>query len=141
MTYLLLISILSAIPQINNLPMKTEQNNFQSMNTDIMLTNSSSTGISFQYLINEDKINQENIFVSGEKYTVFNIKDAVRREQPGKLDLPSKDVIIAIPQQGDISVTFELGGKTSYENIKIAPVPYQTWEKPAVYKLTQDVKY
>jgi hypothetical protein len=140
MTYLLLISILSAIPQLNNLPMKTEQNNIQRMNNDIIITNSTSTGISFQYLINDDKISQENIFVSGEKYTVFNIKDAVRREQPGKLDLSSKDVIIAIPQQGDINVTVELAGKTTYENIKIAPVPYQTWEKPAVYKLTQDVK-
>ncbi len=140
MTCLLLISILSAIPQLNNLNMKTERNNFLSMNTDITMTNSSSTGISFQYLINEDKISQENIFVSGEKYTVFNIKDAIRREQPGKLDLPSKDVIIAIPQQGDINVTVELAGKTTYENIKIAPVPYQTWEKPPVYKLIQDVK-
>ncbi len=140
MTQIILASILFLSSQQINLPIKNNQEESQIINTDITLLSSSVNGISFEYAIDESEISQENIFANSEKYTLFNIKNATRKEEIGKFDLPSKEVIVAIPQTGEISVTAESRSTNRYQNTKIPPVPYQAWEKAPVYKLTQTSK-
>jgi len=140
MTYILLASILVSLSQPINLPDESNQTKSQTITNDIFLLNSSTNGLSFEYSFDENQISQENIFIDNEKYTLFNIKNAMRKEEVGILDLPSKEIIVAIPQQGEISVFAERSSASRYENIKIPPVPYQTWEKSPTYKLTQNIK-
>jgi hypothetical protein len=107
---------------------------------DINILKSSSIGISFEYSFNDEQLSQEKVIADSKEYSVFNIKGAVRNESPGQFDIPSKEILIGIPQQGDISLTYEPIVVREVDNIEISPVPFKTWEKAPEYRIVQNNK-
>lgn len=107
---------------------------------DINIIKSSSTGISFEYSIDDNQISQDKVIINGKPTSVFNIRGALRNAQPGQLDLPNKEIIIGIPQQGDISVSYNVVSTREVNNVEIPPVPFKSWEKEPEYRLLQDIK-
>jgi hypothetical protein len=132
MTQLLLISFILTASQ--------NPSNSQIINQDISIVRSDENGISLQYSITQDDIKPEKIIIDNTEYTVFNITNAARTNEPGMLDIPSKDIVIGIPQQGEIVVSAQVNFQTYFNNIKIAPVPYQIFEGGNSYYLRQDFK-
>ncbi|MCX8015372.1 MAG: hypothetical protein N2748_05065 [candidate division WOR-3 bacterium] len=107
---------------------------------DISIIRSDNSGLSFKYTINEAQIEQRDVYIDNSQYTIFNISGTVRNENIGSLDLPSKEVIIGIPQDGRVSVSVEPIAIKKIDNIKIPPVPYQTWDDEPKYQFTQELK-
>ena len=147
MTQFLLINLLLAAsqfiqPQLNLQQSSPTETKFSStiLSKDINILKSSPAGISFEYSFNDKQLSQEKVIAGGKWYSVFNIEGAVRNEFPGQFDIPSKEITIGIPQEGDISLTFELISSREINGIEIPPVPFKTWEKLPEYRIVQDVK-
>ncbi|MBS4015182.1 MAG: hypothetical protein KGZ86_01930, partial [Candidatus Latescibacteria bacterium] len=112
----------------------------QIINQDISIIKSDENSLSLQYSFTQDDISQDKIIIDNQEYVVYNIANTARTSEPGMLDIPSKEIIIGIPQHGDISVSAQVNYKIHYNNVKIAAVPYQTFEGEKTYRFRQDFK-
>lgn len=136
----LIINLLIALTQTTYPLSEGTKQSSVNLSSDIIVAKSDAHGLSLQYSFSDDQLSQEKVAADGKEYTIFNIKGATRKEQIGQFDLPSREVVIAIPQLGEISVIAEPGFVTHFENVEIPPVPYKSWEKPPEYKFRQDLK-
>lgn len=107
---------------------------------NISVIKSDETGIDFRISYSNDAVKQEKIKLDGNEYTVFEITSASRRNKPGELDLPSQELVIGIPPEGEISLSAQVVSHTYADNIQIPPVPYQTFEGRKDYRLVQDIQ-
>ncbi|MEO0092133.1 MAG: C25 family cysteine peptidase [candidate division WOR-3 bacterium] len=104
-------------------------------NTNITVIKSEPTEFTFRYDFTEDALTRYNIVVDNQTFTIFNIEGTTRKEPSGAFDLPSQDILIGIPQNGDVTITTSVISATTLNNINIAPVPLLFWDKEPVYKL------
>ncbi len=103
--------------------------------TKITIIKSDNTGLSFRCEFTEDALTQQNIIIGNQTFTIFKIEGTSRKELPSVFDLPSQDILIGIPQQGDITITTNVISQSVFNNINLAPVPLQFWDKEPVYQL------
>jgi len=147
MTQFLVINFLLAVSQIpqsqfdisNPFLNKSEPMSVV-LSNDISILKSTSDGISFRYSVDDEQLEQQKVHYGNKDYVIFNINGAVRQGQPGQFDLPSKEIIIGIPQQGNVTISAEPISAKSLQNIEMPPVPFRTWEKAPEYRLSQDIK-
>ncbi|MEO0072734.1 MAG: C25 family cysteine peptidase [candidate division WOR-3 bacterium] len=102
---------------------------------DIEVINSSNAGVKFKYVIQDQNIREEKFFIANKLYTIFVIDGTFRKESPGSFDLPSKEVFVGIPQEGEISITAYSVRNCNVTNVEIPPVPYKSWDMPSVYEI------
>lgn len=114
--------------------------NYQKINSDISIIASDENRFSFRYSFAQDDMKQHKITIGDKEYYIFDILNAARTNQPGMFDLPSKEIVIGIPQQGEISVSAQVNFQNCVNNIEIAPVPYKTFEGELNYHLNHDYK-
>ncbi|MCX7785098.1 MAG: C25 family cysteine peptidase [candidate division WOR-3 bacterium] len=103
--------------------------------TKITVVKSDYTEFTFRYDFTEDALTQQSFAIDNQTYTVFKIEGTTRKELPGTFDLPSQDILIGIPQQGDIVITTTVISAVTINNIDIPPVPMRFWDKEPIYKL------
>ncbi|MEO0075192.1 MAG: C25 family peptidase propeptide domain-containing protein, partial [candidate division WOR-3 bacterium] len=108
---------------------------------DIVILHSDEKGLSFQYSYALECLQQKQIIVDGDEYYIFDIKNTIHSNPPGTFDVPSKEVIIGIPQKGDIHLSTYVNFETKINNIKIAPVPYKTFEGLLDYQIQNKINF
>lgn len=108
---------------------------------DIVLLHSDEKGLSFQYSFPLEQLQQKQIMLDGDEYYIFDIKNSLHSNPPGTFDIPSKEVIIGIPQEGDIYLSTYINFETKINNIKIAPVPYKTFEGLLDYQIHNKINF
>ncbi|MEO0083844.1 MAG: C25 family cysteine peptidase [candidate division WOR-3 bacterium] len=105
--------------------------------SEISIGFADNNGIVFRYAIDEDEIEPVEVVIDNHRYTTFNIPGLAHNEDIGSLDLPSKEVLIGIPQNGNISVVATPIRVKKIEPIKLAPVPYRSWDSEPKYYFSQ----
>jgi hypothetical protein len=108
---------------------------------DIDIIKADYNGVTLKYQITEDRIRENRFTINNRHYVIYNIEGTARKEPPGSFDLPSKEIIIGIPQKGEILLSTSIGENYTLPNIEVPPVPYKTWEGEPVYVLTDTVTH
>ncbi|MCS7258985.1 MAG: hypothetical protein NZ601_06475, partial [candidate division WOR-3 bacterium] len=106
---------------------------------DIEVIKSDGNGITFRYLISENNIREEKVFVENRIYTTFIIEGAFYKEPIGSFDLPSREIFIGLPQSGDVSISAKAVKSKKVTNIEILPVPYKSWDRAPIYEIKDTV--
>ena len=121
-------------PTLNARSKKSEASSVK-LENGVRLVNSSNSELTFQFITGSPEIT-DGLRQLGEMLQTFDLPGCQRLVAPiGFPDLPENEVIIGIPQTGNIKlqVTGNRSPKT-FVNINLAPVPKQTWENTTLEK-------